>query len=60
MATDKIQTGLRLKPPVLAKITAIAEAESRSLNGQIEYIVQEYIKKYEAIHGTVEIKEDTQ
>ncbi len=55
MATDKIQTGLRLREPDLTKITAIAKKEKRSFNGQIEYIVQEYIKKYEEEHGEVEI-----
>jgi len=57
MATDKIQTGLRLQQPVLEKITFIAKKEHRSLNAQIEYIVQEYIEQYEEKHGNIEINE---
>lgn len=57
MAADRIQTGLRLKPPDLAKITAIAKRENRSLNGEIEYIVLQYIQAYESAHGTVEVAE---
>lgn len=55
MAVDRIQTGLRLKPQDLAKITTIAKKENRSLNGQIEYIVLQYIQDYESVHGPVEI-----
>ena len=55
MATDKIQTGLRLQRSVLEKITAIAKREHRSLNAQMEHAVQKYIDEYEAIQGAVPV-----
>jgi len=58
MATDKVQTGLRLQESVLEKITAIAKQEHRSLNAQIEYIIQKYIKDYEIENGEITFKAD--
>ena len=56
MALYKVQTSLRLDPEVLDKITAIARLEERSTNAQYEYIIKEYIKKYEAENGPVEVE----
>lgn len=53
MATNKIQTGLRLEETDLNKITAIAKREKRSLNAQLEYIVQNAIVEYEKIYGLI-------
>ena len=53
MATNKIQTGLRLEPSDLSKITYIAKRNKRSLNAQIEFAVQECIEKYEKENGTI-------
>ncbi|MBC8532158.1 hypothetical protein [Gehongia tenuis] len=58
MATNKIQTGLRLQPLALGKITAIAKQEHRSLNAQIEYAVQKCIDEYEATHGEIVLPEE--
>ena len=38
MATNKIQTGLRLEPETLYKLAYIAKAQKRSLNAQLEFI----------------------
>ena len=56
MATDKIQTGLRLEEVVLKKITYIAKQETRSLNAQIEHAVKRAIQEYEAQYGEVPIE----
>ena len=58
MATNKIQTGLRLEEPALIKITAIAKRERRSLNAQLEYAVQKFIAEYESINGFVSPPEE--
>ena len=55
MATDKIQTGLRLDADILGKVKAIAKRNKRSLNSQIEFVVQEYVHEYEQKNGTVEV-----
>ena len=57
MATDRVQTGLRLDEYTLAKITYIAKQESRSLNAQIEYAVKRIIADYETVHGEIPVKE---
>lgn len=53
MATDKIQTGLRLKADELSKIAFIAKRQRRSLNAQLEFIVQECIEDYEQKYGEI-------
>jgi hypothetical protein len=58
MPNSKVQTGLRLEEATLAKITAIAKLEKRSLNAQIEIAVEMLIRQYEATHGAVECPEN--
>ena len=53
MATNKIQTGLRLSPETLYKITYIAKKEKRSLNSQLEYAAERCIDEYEKLYGTI-------
>jgi len=55
MATDKIQTGLRLDYVSLRKITLIAKKQKRSLNAQLEFIVQKFIEQHEKEEGEVNI-----
>lgn len=43
MATNKIQTGLRLSPETLYKMTYISKKEKRSLNAQLEYAAESCI-----------------
>ena len=51
----KIQTGLRLEENALAKITFIAKKQKRSLNNQIEFLVEQFIEKYESEHGPIPV-----
>lgn len=53
MATNKIQTGLRLNETIYDKLKVIAERESRSLNNLIEYVVQQYVDAYEEANGII-------
>ena len=53
MATNKIQTGLRISESIYAKIRYLSGKEQRSLNNLIEYIIQQYIDQYEKEHGVI-------
>lgn len=45
MADDKKQVPLRLSPTLYAELARWAEDEFRSVNGQIEYLLTECVKK---------------
>ena len=45
MSEAKKQIPLRLSPKLYAEIAAWAENDFRSINGQIEYLLSECIKK---------------
>ena len=55
MATNKIQTGLRLNETTYDKLRVISARESRSLNNLIEYVLQQYLNEYEEKHGSIQI-----
>lgn len=42
----------------IKKFEHIAKEESRSMSKELEYIIKEYIKNYETIHGQIEIQEE--
>ena len=58
MATNKIQTGLRLSETAYAKLRVLSSREARSLNNLIEYVVQKYIDEYEAKNGTIVVSKE--
>lgn len=58
MATNKIQTGIRFDPELLYKITHVARDNKRSLNAQLEYLAQQYVKEFEAANGTIPVDEN--
>ena len=58
MATNRIQTGLRISEDIYTKIKFLCKKEQRSLNNLIEYTLQQYIEQYEEAHG--EIPTDTE
>lgn len=53
MAISKIQTGLRLDETTYGKLKTLSEAENRSLNNLVEYIVKSYLADYETKNGPV-------
>ena len=59
MATDKIQTGIRLEELALEKIRFIAKKQKRTLNSLIEYLVDREINAFETEHGVVQIAPDS-
>lgn len=58
MATNKVQTGLRLEEVALQKITHIARRKKRSLNSMIEHLVQICIEDYEKEYGAIPLVEE--
>ena len=54
---DKISLNIRLNDDFHAKIKHISEVEYRSLNNQIEFILQKYIKEYEKENGEITIED---
>ena len=58
MATNKVQTGLRLNEPLYDKIRTISSLEKRSLNNMIEFVLQKYVEDYEKINGPVPLPDE--
>ena len=58
MIKDKIQTGIRFEQNMLNKISFIAKHNKRSLNAQLEFLVQKCVDKFEDEHGEVKIDID--
>lgn len=58
MATNKIQTGLRINEITYAKIRYLCTKEQRSLNNMIEYVLQQYVEQYEKSNGTIPVQLD--
>lgn len=54
MASNKVQTGLRLSEVTYEKARSLAEMEQRSLNNLIEYVLQRYIAEYERQNGVIQ------
>lgn len=57
MATNKRPTMLRLPDETFLKIHAIAALEHRSMNKEIEFILESYIRFYESEHGEVHLQD---
>ena len=57
MSTNKIQTGIRFEPELLAKITYVSKQNKRSLNAQLEYLAQICVDNFEKENGTIKIDE---
>ncbi|MCI8869423.1 MAG: hypothetical protein HFF39_02590 [Lawsonibacter sp.] len=58
MATDKVQTGLRLDSAIYEKLKALSVRERRSMNNMVEYAVQRYLQEYEAANGPLPVDEE--
>ena len=47
---------LRIKDESYEKLKLIAEEKERSINKQIIYILEQYLKDYEKINGKIELE----
>ena len=45
---------LRIEEDMLCKLHAVAEYEGRSANSQLNILIRECIRNFEAEHGTIE------
>lgn len=46
MATNKIQTGLRLDEELYEKLRVLAKEDGRSLNNLCEYVLKAYVDQH--------------
>ena len=51
-------TQLRIKSATYEKVKSIADEKERSINKQINYIIEQYIKDYEKINGKIEVEKE--
>lgn len=49
--------GIEIEPDLHSKLKYIAKYEGRSINGQILYLVRQWIKDFEKENGIIEIEE---
>lgn len=52
------QFSIRLDKKIKDKINEIAKKNSRSMNGQIEFILKNAVTEYEKINGKIEVEKD--
>lgn len=50
--------GIEINKELHYKLHYIAKYEGRSGNGQILYLLNEYIRKFESLHGEIKLPED--
>lgn len=55
LKNDTIKFSLRLDSNIYNKIQYISTDNSRSINGQIDFIIKSYIKDFEKIKGEIKI-----
>ena len=58
MAVYKIQTGLRIDEVTYNKIKVLSQKENRSINNFVEYVIRQYIDKYEKENGVIITSQD--
>lgn len=58
MSKDRVQTGIRLEPELLYKLSYVAKKSSRSMNGQIEFLALQCVEEYEERHGVIPVDEN--
>ena len=57
MATNKIQTTIRLREELWKKITYIAGRNHRSFNAEVEYLIEQCAERYEKANGPIGLEE---
>jgi hypothetical protein len=56
MTKEIIKFSLRVDSDTYKKVQHIADDNSRSINGQLDYIIRSFIKDYEKIKGEIKIQ----
>ena len=57
-AKNRVQTGIRFEEEMLNKIAYIAKKNRRSLNAQLEFLVQQCIEEYEKEHREIQLSDE--
>lgn len=57
MRIDEVSFNVRIPEELNEKIKRISEEENRSKNQQIEYILKEYVRKYETEKSSISINQ---
>ena len=55
MSKQQTSYPLRLNPILKSKVKILAKENSRSINGQLEFMVKKYLQDYEQEHGEIDI-----
>lgn len=58
MVKNILRYTLRIDENLLMKLHYIADYEGRSANKEIEYLIKNHIKSFEAEHGKIDINKD--
>ena len=58
MSKDRVQTGIRLEAELLYKLSYVAKKNSRSMNGQMEFLALQCVEEYEEKHGIIPVDEN--
>ena len=56
MSEPKIRLPLRISASLKAKLAVLAEREHRSLNKQIEFLLERCVREEEKVHETVDLR----
>lgn len=56
MAPDKIRFTLRVEESILDRLKLIADKSHRSVNAQIEYVLEQFIQEYEKEKGSIKVE----
>lgn len=60
MEKQEKHLGLRIDNELHYKLHYIAKYEGRSGNGQVIYLIRQYIEQFESLHGKIELPESSQ
>jgi hypothetical protein len=55
MNKDTVKFSLRINTDTYKKVQKIADKNSRSINGQLDFIIRSFIEKYEDVSGKINI-----
>ncbi len=57
MATNYPPFTIRIPEPVMNKVRVLAKLNKRSINREIEYLLELHLAEYEKLHGEIAIEQ---
>ncbi len=58
MPSDLPPFSLRIPPELMAKLKVIASYNKRSVNKEIEFLIEQYVWQWEQEHGEINISQE--